>query len=42
VLASPCWYPKLEPDSRSRLLDFVELALVAERFSPELVESLFR
>jgi hypothetical protein len=42
VLSSPCWYPNLPPQSRSRLLDFVEAALSAERFSPDLVESLFR
>lgn len=41
VLASPVWYPDLPAESRRRLLDFVEQVLVAERFLPESVESLF-
>lgn len=41
VLASPLWYPSLAEDSRRRLLDFVEGALQAERFSADLVEGLF-
>lgn len=41
VLASPAWYPNLPIEARSRLLGFVETALTAERFSPELVEGLF-
>jgi hypothetical protein len=42
VLASPVWYPKLATSARSRLLDLVETVLVAERFSPDMVEGIFR
>lgn len=42
VLASPVWYPELSPGSRSAILDFVEAALHAESFAPELVEGMFR
>jgi hypothetical protein len=41
VLASPVWYPDLSAETRRRLLDFVEQALVADRFSPDSVEGLF-
>jgi hypothetical protein len=41
VLASPRWYPKLSAQSRARLMDFIESALSAEKFSPNLVEQLF-
>lgn len=42
VLASPVWYPNLAPDSRRKLLDFVETTLQEDRFRPESVEALFR
>jgi hypothetical protein len=42
VLASPVWYPTLAPDSRRRLLDFVEATLRGDRFRPESIEELFR
>lgn len=41
VLASPAWYPRLGSAERSRLLDFVEAALDAQRFDPTLAEGVF-
>jgi aminoglycoside phosphotransferase (APT) family kinase protein len=41
VLASPIWYPDLPAETRRGLLDFVEQALTAERFSPDSVEGMF-
>lgn len=34
VLASPRWYPHVSPTDRSRILDFADRALAAERFDP--------
>jgi streptomycin 6-kinase len=41
VLASPTWYPELTADDRECILSFVETALAAERFSPELASTFF-
>lgn len=34
VLASPRWYPHVAPADRTRILDFVDRALAADRFDP--------
>lgn len=34
VLASPVWYPRLDPDTREAILNFVERCLGAEHFDP--------
>jgi len=34
VLASPQWYPHVAPTDRTRILDFIDRALAAERFDP--------
>ena len=41
VLASPTWYPELHTEDRERLLGFVERALEAARFSPQLADEFF-
>jgi hypothetical protein len=41
VLSSPTWYPELDAAARDRVLSFVERALAAERFDPELAEEFF-
>jgi hypothetical protein len=42
VLANPVWYPKLDAQARSSLLDFVEAVLAAPTFSPQMAEGMFR
>ncbi len=41
VLANPVWYAQVSAEARDRLLSFVELALEAEQFAPELAEGVF-
>lgn len=41
VLANPVWYPNVSDAARTRLLNFVERALEAIRFDPELAETVF-
>jgi len=41
VLANPKWYPTLEVEDRERILGFVEKALCAKRFLPEMAEDFF-
>lgn len=42
VVACPRWYPDARPETRDRLLSFVERLLDGEPFAPELGEELFR
>jgi hypothetical protein len=41
VLANPVWYASVTELGRDRLLSFVEAALSAERFSPDMAEAAF-
>jgi hypothetical protein len=41
VLANPAWYPDLATADRDRVLSFVERALAAERFSPDMAAEFF-
>lgn len=41
VLANPVWYGQVSAAARDRLLSFVERALEAEPFAPELAEGVF-
>ncbi|MBI2372756.1 MAG: aminoglycoside phosphotransferase family protein [Deltaproteobacteria bacterium] len=42
VVANPMWYPHVSPDSRDRVLRFVERALDADRFDPGMADEVFR
>ena len=41
VLANPLWYPDLDANARSKLLEFVEDTLASPRFDPESVQRIF-